>query len=329
MSNPLTDAHQRHHSYLRIAVTERCNLRCTYCMPADGIDLLPREHILGFDEIVRFAGICARHGVSKIRLTGGEPLVRRNLPDLVRRLRGIPGIMHVAMTTNGTLLANHAEELKNAGLDAVNISLDTLNSARFRSIARRDNHAAVLEGIDAALRCGFDSVKINTVVMRGINDDELCDFVELMRTWPVQLRFIEFMPFDSNSWSEGGLLTANEMRRRIAERYTLVELPRSERTAVAKLYGIEGFAGCIGFIASMSDHFCADCNRLRLTADGAVKACLFSQTETNIRALLRSSESDAPIEQVLRDVLACKWEAHPDAARLVELNNRSMIRIGG
>ncbi len=329
MQNTLLDQHKRAHTYLRIAVTERCNLRCVYCMPPEGIELLASDHLLTFDEIVRFASICARNGVNKIRLTGGEPLVRGNLAQLVERLQALPGIDTVAITTNGTLLAKYAEALRQAGLSSVNISLDTLRSDRFPRIARRDDHASVLAGIDAALACGFEQVKINTVIMRGINDDELRDFVELTRDRPLHVRFIEFMPFDSNTWSADACISAHELRTRIAGMCPIVDVRQTDRASVARMVRIEGYRGAIGFISSMSEHFCDSCNRLRLTADGAIKACLFSGSEINVREMLRSDFEDAALEALIRKALSDKWEAHPEASQLVSLHNRSMIRIGG
>jgi molybdenum cofactor biosynthesis protein A len=328
MRQHLIDGHHRKHTYLRIAVTERCNLRCTYCMPAEGIDLQPKEHMLTTDEIVRVARVAVEAGVTKIRITGGEPLVRADLPELVRRLRAIPGLLHLGVTTNGTLLARHAGALRDAGLDAVNISLDTLIPERFARITRRNDHAAVMQGIEAALRAEFAQVKINVVVMRDVNDDELCDFAGLAREKRLDVRFIEYMPFDANAWSSGGMITAGEMRERIGALFFL-QSADDDSAGVARMYRIPGFMGRIGFISAMSEHFCGSCNRLRLTADGSLKPCLFSTSECNIRSLLRSSGDDASITRALNEALAGKWEAHPGVHQLAELHNRSMIRIGG
>ncbi|MCZ7555741.1 MAG: GTP 3',8-cyclase MoaA [Bacteroidia bacterium] len=329
MRPSLIDGHHRKHTYLRIAVTERCNLRCTYCMPADGLSLQPREHMLTTEEIVRVARVAVDAGVTKIRLTGGEPLVRSDLPEIVRRLRALPGLRQLGMTTNGTLLARSADVLCDAGLDAVNISLDTLRPERFARITRRDDHSAVMAGVAAALRAGFAKVKINMVVMRGVNDDELCDVAELTRERALDIRFIEYMPFDANAWSSGGLMTASEMRECLSREYTLHPAVGDTHAGVARMYRIPGFAGRVGFISAMSEHFCDTCNRLRLTADGSLKPCLFSTSECNIRSLLRSGADDASIAGVMNDALAGKWKAHPGVRQLVDLHNRSMIRIGG
>lgn len=329
MNALLTDRYRRTHRYLRIAVTERCNLRCTYCMPADGIPLRPRADLLTFDEIVRFAALCVRCGVRKIRLTGGEPLVRRGLPELVARLRGLEGIETVGMTTNGMLLARYAEELRSAGLDAVNVSLDTLQEDRFLRITRRRGLADVLRGIEAALECGIPRIKVNTVVIRGVNDDEVMDFVDFVRLRPLQLRFIEYMPFASNAWSSDALLPSAELRARIAAHFPLEAAAEEDDHAVAQCYHVAGHRGSIGFISSMSDHFCHSCNRIRLTADGAFKSCLFSDGEVDMRALLRGGATDGAVIDALRAGLDMKWEAHPAARELPLLDNRSMIRIGG
>ncbi|MDT8324895.1 MAG: GTP 3',8-cyclase MoaA, partial [Bacteroidota bacterium] len=273
--------------------------------------------------------LCVRCGVRKIRVTGGEPLVRRGLPELVSRLRALPGIETVGMTTNGMLLARYAEELCSEGLDAVNVSLDTLREDRFLRITRRRGVAEVLRGIEAALQSGIPRIKVNTVVIRGVNDDEVMDFVDFVRLRPLQLRFIEYMPFASNAWSADALLPSAELRARIAAQLPLEAAVEEDGNAVAECYHVAGHRGSIGFISSMSDHFCQRCNRIRLTADGAFKSCLFSEGEVDMRALLRGGADDARIVAALREGLEMKWEAHPAARELPLLDNRSMIRIGG
>lgn len=324
----LLDSHRRQHRYLRIAVTDRCNLRCTYCMPAEGHAWQSSTQLLTFGEILRVASMLAGEGVRKIRLTGGEPLLRTGIPDLVAELRAIPGIDTVAITSNGTRLAAQAAALRGAGLDAVNISLDTLRADRFRAITRRDDHDAVLAGIAAALREGFRTVKLNMVVMRGVNDDEIEDFVSLTRDACMQVRFIEYMPFDANGWDADRLLPGAGLRARVAEKFRLHAIGTGE-SAVARSYAVDGHRGTLGFISSMTEHFCEGCDRLRLTADGALKICLFSEGEVNIRDLLRAGVADEDILAAVRTALAGKWRAHPGAKELVQLHNRSMIRIGG
>ncbi|MDH3252372.1 MAG: GTP 3',8-cyclase MoaA [Ignavibacteria bacterium] len=326
--NELTDGFGRTHTYLRISVTDRCNLRCMYCMPAAGILAKPKADILTFQEIERVAELFARLGITKVRLTGGEPLVRRNLPELVRRLVRIAGIRTVAMTTNGVLLRSHIKDLRQAGLTKVNISLDTLLPERFERIAHRSHHGDVLAGIDAALEEGFAPLKINVVVIGGVNDDELPDFVELTRERPINVRFIEFMPFKANLWNAGTFVPYSKMRTSIEQRYELLpdELLQG---AVARDFRIAGFAGSVSFITSMSDHFCEGCNRLRLTADGSIKSCLFYSAGVNLRAALRGGASDEVLHDMIRSAVILKPRQHPGMDEIAKLGNHSMIEIGG
>jgi cyclic pyranopterin phosphate synthase len=328
LSLRLVDPHGRPHTYLRLSVTDRCNLRCTYCMPPEGITWRERAEILTFEEIERLAAIFVRGGVDKIRLTGGEPTVRRELPALIARLRRLPGLRTLLMTTNGVLLAQQAAELRHAGLDGLNISLDSLRRDRFERVTLRDNLPAVLAGIDAALAAGFATVKLNVVVIQGTNDDELVDFVRFAAGRPLQVRFIEFMPFDRNGWSAGGLLPYATMRERIESVFTLEPLAAGPH-AVAKDFAIAGGVGTVGFVTSMTEHFCAGCNRLRLTADGRMRNCLFATAETDLRGPLRAGAGDAELAAHMQRCLQGKWREHPPAAELAELHNRSMIEIGG
>jgi cyclic pyranopterin phosphate synthase len=326
----LTDAFGRTHRYIRISVTDRCNLRCRYCMPAPGIAVRPKSELLTFDEIERVVRVTAAMGVRKVRLTGGEPLLRRDLPRLVERLRRVQGIDTLGMTTNGVLLSRFAGELRSSGLDTVNISLDTLRPERFERIALRPGLGAVVAGIDAALEAGFRPVKINVVVMGGVNDDEPADFVEFARGRPVALRFIEYMPFPENGWSAARFVPRDAMVERLRRRYR-VEGPGEpgSASAIAREFRIEGLEHPVGFIASMSDQFCAGCDRLRLTADGSVKSCLFHPAEVTVREVLRSGAPDAAVASAIRGALASKPAAHPPMAELAGGTNRSMIAIGG
>lgn len=324
----LVDSFGRQHTYLRISVTERCNLRCIYCMPPHGIALRAKEEMLTFDEIERAGRLFAGFGITKIRLTGGEPLVRKNLPELVRRLVDIGGIRSVGMTTNGVLLKSHIKELKQAGLHSVNISLDTLRPERFERIALRSHYDDVRAGIDAALDEGFTPLKLNMVVMGGVNDDELPDFVEMARERPVNVRFIEFMPFKANQWNTGKFVPYAAMRNAIEQRYELTPADM-QPGAVALDFLIPGFAGPVSFITSMSDHFCDGCNRLRLTADGSIKSCLFHHAEVNLRAPLRARAGDDVLEDMIRCAVILKPRQHPDMGNLAAHENRSMIEIGG
>lgn len=329
--NQLLDAFHRQHNYLRISVTDRCNLRCHYCMPAEGIMLKERTGILNFDEIVRLTRIFAGMGVKKVRLTGGEPLVRRNLPDLIARLAEIPHIKTVGMTTNGVLLPRYVAELKTAGLSRLNVSLDSLRPERFAHISRRPHFHPVMKGIQAALDAGFSPLKINTVVMRGINDDELLDFVELVRNNPLNIRFIEYMPFKSNNWKKAGFIPYQEMKARISHKYSL--RPGDGLTGnapgVARDYRIPGFRGQVSFISPISKHFCDSCSRLRLTAEGSLKTCLFSAAEVNLRDAIREGASNGQIQQIIQNGLQLKPWAHPSTEELLNTENRTMTEIGG
>jgi len=326
--NGLTDGFGRTQTYLRISVTDKCNLRCVYCMPAAGVLAKPKDEILEFQEIERVAQMFARLGIDKIRLTGGEPLVRRNLPELVQQLVRIAGIRTVGMTTNGVLLRSHIKELKLAGLASINVSLDTLRPERFEKIALRSHYNDVLAGIDAALEEGFAPLKLNMVVMGGVNDDELLDFVQLTKERPINVRFIEFMPFRANRWSAGTFISYATMRSTIEQHYELMPDGMLGR-AVARDFRIAGFEGSVSFITSMSDHFCGNCNRLRLTADGSIKSCLFHHAEVHLRAALRGGASNEVLEDMIRSAVILKPQQHPDMDELVELENRSMIEIGG
>ena len=325
----LADGYGRQHTYLRIAVTDRCNLRCAYCMPPQGVTQQERDEILTLEEITRVARVCVAAGVSKIRLTGGEPTMRRDLDVLIGWLRELPGVRALGMTTNGVRLHALARTLQASGLTALNISLDTLRPERFTRITGRNVLADVLDGIETALACGFTAVKLNTVLLAGVNDDELFDFLEFVREKPLGLRFIEYMPFSDNGWSRQHLLPAAEAISRIAARYPLQPVADAVPGASAREYRIEGFRATIGFITPMSDAFCGDCSRLRLTADGSIKSCLFSPATVNLRALLREGATDERLLAAIRTALAGKAQAHPPADALVTLNDRPMTLIGG
>lgn len=326
--NRLIDNFGRRHNYLRISVTDRCNLRCVYCMPHEGIAWKKKDLLLTFEEIIRITRVFARMGVDKIRLTGGEPLVRRNLEFLIEQLALIDGIKTLAMTTNATLLKPVAKQLKGLGLNALNISLDTLRKERFADITRRDDFDNVLNGIQASLDAGFPSLKLNVVVMYGVNDDEILDFVDFASDKKLNVRFIEYMPFKDNLWKTEKVVTFQQMQQQIEQKYKLYPLP-TEPSAVAKDFGIEGHTGTVSFISSMSDSFCGTCNRLRLTADGSIKSCLFYPAETSLRDQLRKGITDDELEQIILQTLALKPEAHPPAEEIAAAENRAMIEIGG
>lgn len=326
----LVDGQGRRHTYLRVSVTDRCNLRCVYCMPPEGICRKPREEILRFDELLRLVRLLARMGIRKVRLTGGEPLVRRDIEQLVAEIAATPGIETVGLTTNGVLLGRLAAALRAAGLTRLNVSLDTLRPERFQRIALRDNYADVRAGIEAALQAGFAPLRLNVVVMGGINDDEICDFVRLTAGQPLDVRFIEYMPFQANRWHEAAFVPYRVMLQRIMREFPLACCDDDpQATTAGKHFRVPGFVGSIGFITSMSDHFCGSCNRLRLLADGGLKACLFDPHPVNLRPPLRSGASDAELESLIRRAVAGKAPQHPVTQDLVHLDNQSMIQIGG
>lgn len=326
--NRLVDKFGRRHTYLRISVTDRCNLRCSYCMPPEGIEWTPRAEILTTDEIVRLAEVFVGLGISKIRLTGGEPLTRRDIETIARRLSPLPGLKTLAMTTNGISLAQRAQPLRDAGLNALTISLDTLRRDRFKEIAKRDQFQAVMDGAEAALAAGFAPIKINTVVMRGVNDDEIMDFVEWAKDRPVNVRFIEYMPFPGNHWAKGGLMPYAEMRTLIEERYRMAPLA-TDASAVGKDFALVGHQGTVSFVSSMTDSFCSGCNRLRVTADGNIKSCLFHPAEKSLRDAMRTGADDTEIARLILAAVDAKPAEHPPMEELLTVENRAMIEIGG
>jgi GTP 3',8-cyclase len=323
---PLVDSFGRRHTYLRISVTDRCNFRCVYCMPED-VQWQQREEILSYEEIVRLAELFVGLGVEKIRLTGGEPTVRRDFERLLRGVAGT-GVRHLLMTTNGYRLAERAEEWRAAGLQGLNISLDTLRADRFAEITRTKHFDRVMSGIEAAIAAGYAPLKINVVVMAGVNDDEILDFVEFARERPVNVRFIEFMPFQGNGWSVTEVYPYRRMLEVIRSRHAIHPLGNLPGD-VARDFAVEGFVGTLGFVTSMTESFCEACNRIRLTADGQIKSCLFGPAEEDLRQALRSGADDAELEERIRWALWRKPEAHPPMEELAAAPNRAMVQIGG
>ena len=301
-------------------------------MPEEGIDLTASSHLLTADEVERVARLFVAAGVDKIRLTGGEPTVRRDLEDIVARLSALPGLKHVAVTTNGVTLHRRLEALRNAGLDLINISLDTLVPEKFEMLTRRRGHDRVLKSIRRAVELGYDPVKVNVVLMRGVNDDELLDFVAMTKDDPINVRFIEYMPFDGNKWETQKVVSYAEARGRIADAHPSMtrDQKRDHKTEVAKNFTIDGHRGSVSFITSMTSSFCGGCNRLRVLADGALKVCLFGNNEVSLRDAMRGGATD---EELLLDVVAPavgrKKAAHAGMHDLAKMDNRSMIRIGG
>ena len=331
MSLPLLDAHGRPITDLRVSVTDRCNFRCRYCMPAEGMEWLDRSDVLSFEEIERLVGVLAGLGVRDVRLTGGEPLARRDFPRLVSMLRGVPGIRDLAVTTNGYLLERDAAALVDAGIDRVNVSIDSLARDRFHEITRRDALPQVLRGLDAiAAHERVRPIKVNAVAMRDFTEDEVFRFCELARSNAFQVRFIEFMPLDGDrSWSPDQVLTGAEIRALIEERHPLEALPR-EPHATARVYRFaDGGGGEIGFINPVSEPFCADCNRIRLTADGKLRTCLFSIRETDLRGPLRDGAGDEEVAQVIRDAVWRKELKHRVNEPGFVAPPRTMSAIGG
>ncbi|MDG2111863.1 MAG: GTP 3',8-cyclase MoaA [Actinomycetota bacterium] len=312
---------------LRISVTDRCNFRCQYCMPAEGMTWLPREDILTFEEIERFARVCIdRFGFDGIRLTGGEPLVRAHLPKLVERLAGLG--VDVALTTNGATLRMHAQALADAGLSRINISIDSLQRDRFLELTRRDELDRVLDGIDAAIDAGLAPVKLNAVMMRGINDDELVDFARFGRDRGVSVRFIEFMPLDADgAWSDEVVVPADEIVSSIDEVFPLEPILRGTEPAERFRY-VDG-AGEIGVIASVTKPFCGNCDRVRLTAEGQFRTCLFSVDEFDMRSLLRSDADDDALAAEIERAVGTKWAGHAIGQVHFIRPGRSMSQIGG
>ncbi len=323
--------HDRFHrliTYLRISVTDRCNFRCVYCMPATGIDIAPREDLLSFEEIARVARVGASLGVNKIRLTGGEPTVRRDLPTLVSMLKNIGGIEELAMTTNAVLLGELAAPLKDAGLDRVNISIDTLDRAKAFAIARRDDFDKVQRGIAAAHEIGL-GIKFNTVAMRGTNDDELGDLVEFARGYDAQIRFIEYMPMGEARFDEvNQTISAREMRLMLNQKFDLVEETRPPGDP-ARGWICARSGARVGFISSMTDHFCETCNRMRLTAQGGFRPCLHQDAETDVRAVLRAGGGDDEIRAAYFEAAGLKWAGHRMNDVIPLYSSKEMVAIGG
>lgn len=329
--NQLIDSFGRVHNNLRISVTDRCNIRCFYCMPSENVQFVHRSKILSFEEIIRFVRLVVPMGVNKIRLTGGEPLVRRQIPELVKMLSEIPGIDDIGITTNGILLPQYAQELYDAGLRRINISLDALNAKKFEEITRRDDFEKVIEGIQSAHAAGFDPVKINAVSIRNMSEEEIVPFGRLARETGAEIRFIEFMPLDAdNQWEREKVLFAHEIQEILTQGIMpLVAEKQSDQSAPASNFVFEDGVGRIGFIASISNPFCMSCNRFRLTADGKIRNCLFSLEETDIRELFQSNASDEQIIEAVRNSIAAKKEGHEiNTARFIQ-PDRPMYSIGG
>jgi cyclic pyranopterin phosphate synthase len=329
MSNQLIDTFGRVHNNLRISVTDRCNLRCTYCMPEEVV-FLDRGELLTFEEITRFVHVGLGLGIDKIRLTGGEPLMRRDLPRLAAMISAVPGIRDVGLTTNGILLADQAQALYGAGLRRINISLDTLNPDRFRQIARRDGLDKVLAGIFAAKKAGFDPIKINAVSIRKFTEPEVVPLARFAREHGLEMRFIEYMPIGADQWERDKVYFAHEIMEQLEREIApLVPVPDYDRRSPAVEFQYTDGGGRVGIIASVSRPFCLSCNRIRLTADGKLRNCLFALDEVDVKHLLRENAFDETIAQVIRQNVHAKWEGHEiNTSRFIK-PLRTMHAIGG
>jgi cyclic pyranopterin phosphate synthase len=324
---PLTDSYGRVHDNLRISVTDRCNLRCVYCMP-ESVQFQPKEQMLSFEEMAEFVRVAAGLGIRKVRLTGGEPLMRRGIERLAAMIVRIPGIVDVGLTTNGLMLAQQALALYDAGLRRLNVSLDTLDAARFRAISRRDGLEDVLAGLDAAKAAGFTPVKVNAVVVRGMNEMDVVPLARYCRDRGFEMRFIEYMPIGAEAWEREKVFFAHEMLEVLEAEFGPVS-PAGDYDphAPAMEFAYAG-GGSFGIIASVSRPFCRRCNRLRLTADGKLRNCLFALDETDVKPLIRSGDNAALAEAIRTNVMA-KWEGHEiNTARFVK-PARTMHAIGG
>ena len=328
---PLLDGFGRRHTNLRISVTDRCNIRCFYCMPAEGVVFRPRDELLTFEEIERVVRAVVPLGIDKIRLTGGEPLVRAELPALVARLASIPGLRDLALTTNGMLLDEQAAALKAARLRRVNVSLDTLREEMFARITRRTGLDRVLAGIAAAQDAGFEQIRLNAVAIRGMTEDDIVPLVQFARDRDMEMRFIEFMPLDAERhWTEDEVLTGAAIRRIVEDRFgPLVEASRTDPSQPAVDFRFADGRGAIGFINPVSEPFCGDCNRLRLTAEGQIRNCLFSTVEWDARRVLRGGGTDDELRALVRDCVAAKAAAHGIGQGDFQRPERAMYQIGG
>tara|TARA_A200000113_G_scaffold222221_1_gene235441 strand:+ start:2373 stop:3389 length:1017 start_codon:yes stop_codon:yes gene_type:complete len=330
--NILTDKMLRKHNYLRISLTEKCNLRCTYCMPADGVQLTPKNSLMNVDEIFSIAKIFVDHGVNKIRLTGGEPLVRKDFSEILKRLNSLNA--DLSLTTNGILVDRFIDDFKAYNLRSINVSLDTLQADKFKFITRRDQFLKTYENISLLVQNGF-KIKLNVVLIKNFNDDEIKSFINLTKDLPIVVRFIEFMPFNGNNWDKSKLVTQKDILHDVVSYFGSDKLVKLEdnQNFISRDYQISGFMGSFGIISSVSNPFCDGCNRIRLTANGKLKNCLFSNDETDILSSLRNNET---IEPLIAKTVYKKFAIRANMNTFKKLNNpelhsknRSMLTIGG
>jgi len=326
----MIDAFGRDINYLRISITDRCNLRCKYCMPETGVKNLGHGTILKLEDFARLVKVGTQVGIRKVRITGGEPLVRKNVVKLVADIAELDKIDDIAITTNGVLYADMAEDLKRAGLNRINFSLDTLDRSKFNFIRRRDNLAQVKKAIFKALELDMHPVKINTVLIKGFNDDEIMDFIALSRDYPLHIRFIEFMPVgDLLFWDKDKMMTSKQIVEIIETENQLISIKSIKGNGPAKYYQVAGGKGTVGFISPMSNHFCSECNRLRMTADGKLRGCLYAKQEIDLKAALARGANDEELRDLFRQAIDKKPERHHFDEGWGEENRRKMFQIGG
>ncbi|MGO9015642.1 MAG: GTP 3',8-cyclase MoaA [Dissulfurispiraceae bacterium] len=326
---PIQDKYKRIIDYMRISVTDRCNLRCIYCMPSEGIRPVAHKDILRYEEIVRIVSAAAKLGVKKIRITGGEPLTRKNLSFLIASLNEIEGIEDISLTTNGVLLRQQVRELAASGLKRVNVSLDSLNPDKYRVITRGGDINNVFEGIHEAQQAGLSPIKLNMVPIRGFNDDEIEAFAQLTLKTPLHVRFIEFMPTGAGAiWSEEKCISSDEIKRRVSSIAPLYPV-KLRKSGPARYYRFEHAPGVVGFISPITHHFCSSCNRLRLTSEGKLRPCLFSETEIDLKSAMRAGADDDEIERLIRLSAEMKPKGHTINHEKSFANLKPMSRIGG
>ncbi|MGH2664022.1 MAG: GTP 3',8-cyclase MoaA, partial [Actinomycetota bacterium] len=329
MSDPLVDGFGRVATDLRVSLTDKCNFRCTYCMPAEGLPWLPRQDVLTASEIERIVRLLVGLGIREVKLTGGEPTVRPELPEIVRRVRATLSSLDISLTTNGYLLDRLATTLKDAGLDRVTVSCDSLLRHRFAEMTRRDALDRVLAGLRAAREAGLDPVKVNCVVIGGVNDDEVVGFARLSRHAAVEVRFIEYMPLDAEErWQPSKVVPSRSLRERIEQEFPLVPANGHVQPASSFRFA-DGAPGGVGFVSSVSEPFCESCNRIRITADGQFRSCLFAVEETDLRGPLREGASDDDLEALIRAAVGAKWAGHHIGRKDFVRPGRSMSQIGG
>ena len=328
----MRDSYDREINYLRVSITDRCNLRCVYCMPKEGVSLLGHEDILRYEEILRIIRTAVKLGITKVRITGGEPLVRRGAVDFIASLMRVEGLEDVTLTTNGILLEPFAQKLADAGVRRINVSLDSLDPVKYEKITRGGDLRTVLRGIDAVQEAGLSPIKINIVAVRGYNDDEILDFAKIACSRPFQVRFIELMPFDGSGLTERQFVSNEEILEKVRSVYRLSRVNgKEENGGPARMYGVDGGQGKIGFISPLTHHFCHACNRLRLTADGCLRACLLREKYVDLRTPLRNGCDDDALEERIRKAIAQKPRGHEmisgDNSRRACATN--MSQIGG